>query len=418
MLFARVIASGAVVVTLSLSLASAACDSGSAGRETPDDPSSNGSDPSGDGADKGDQAPSPVAALALSSCIPAGYALPLRIGDSEPFDVTLDTGSTSLAVASSSCSGCDVDPKFSPKAGVIDRGMEAEARYVTGRWSGKVYEGDISLDPRTRASVKFVAIEEQEGFFARQTCGSKSGGVQGIIGFGHPLGAVRGTTGFFDRFVAESKTPDIFATSLCDDGGTLWLGGYDATQTTAPPQYTPLLSGLLTYYAVRLANIEVDGTTVPVASRRYPRTAVDTGASVFLLPRAALSSLAKVIASNSSFQAIIGEDASWFDNPDGLSCKELMTTKSDLDARLPPLALTFGTEEDAITLRAAPTESYLASYEGRWCSTLAAFDPSPDLPIASIMGAPVMRSSIVIFDRENERIGFAPRKPCGRSPAK
>jgi hypothetical protein len=290
--------------------------------------------------------------------------------------------------------------------------VQAKAQYVTGKWSGKVYEGAISLAPKTKASVKFVAIQEHERFFVDQTCGSKSGGIQGIIGFGHPLGAARGTTGFFDRFVAETKSPDIFATELCDEGGTLWLGGYDGARSTAAPKYTPLLSGVFTYYAVRLASIEVDGTQVPVATTRYPRTAVDTGASVFLLPSAAFTPLTKAIASSASFKALVGEEASWFDNPDGLSCKKLATTKEELDAKLPPLTLTFGTEADAIEVQATPTESYLANYEGRWCSTLVAFDPSPDLPIASVMGAPVMRSNIVIFDRENERIGFAPHPPC------
>lgn len=412
MQLSRVLSFGAILATLPLSLTSVACDSGGAGNEAPKDTCSSGCDPSGHGAEKDNPSVSPVAALALAACIPAGYALPLRIGDSEPFDVTFDTGSTSLAVASSSCSGCDVEPKFSPKEGVIDRGKQAEARYVTGGWSGKVYEGEISLDAQVRASVEFVAIQEQDGFFVDQTCGAKSGGVQGIIGFGRPLGAVRGTTGFFDRFVAESNIPDIFATELCDRGGTLWIGGYDATRSRAVPQYTPLLLGALSYYAVHLASIEVDGNTVPVATTRYPRTAVDTGASVFLLPSAAFTPLAKAIASNSSFKELVGEDASWFDNPDGMSCKELAVTRSELDARLPPLTLTFGTDEDAITVRAAPTESYLASYEGRWCSTLASFDPSPELPIASILGAPVMRSNIIIFDRENERIGFAPHAPC------
>ena len=99
MLFARVIASGAILVTLPVLLASVACDSGSAENKAPNDVRSKGSDPSGRGADKDDPA-APVAALALSSCLPASYALPVTIGDSEPFDVWLDTGSTSLAVAS------------------------------------------------------------------------------------------------------------------------------------------------------------------------------------------------------------------------------------------------------------------------------------------------------------------------------
>ncbi len=412
MLFARVSSFAAIVVTLSLPLAFVACDSGSTVNGAPSGAAPNGSDPSGKGADKANERSTAAATIALSSCYPDGYALPLKIGDAGPFDVMLDTGSASLAVASSSCSGCDVEPKFNPEGSAVDQGVQEKAQYVTGEWSGEVYEGEVSLDARAKASVKFVGIEEQDNFFIQQTCGSKSGSVQGIIGFGRSFGARRGTTPFFDRFVAESKVPDIFATELCDDGGTLWLGGYDSTASTAPAQYTPLLSGAFTYYAVRLASIDVDGTSVPVASNTYPRTALDTGASVILLPSAAFTPLTKAIAANAKFKSLFGEDASWLDNPDGFSCKKLSTTKGELDATLPPLTLTFGTGADAITVRAAPTESYLASREGRWCSTLASFDPSADLPLAAVMGAPLMRSNIVIFDREKQRIGFAPHTPC------
>ena len=404
--FPRLLSFGAA---LGVSLASAACDSTNAegGSSSNSGPTPNGSDPSG-----ATGAGGAIAALTLSSCVPASYSLPLRIGDSEPFDVVLDTGSTSIGVASSSCSRCDIEPKFSPDGDVTDEGVEARSEYVTGAWSGEVYEGPISLAAQTKASVKFVAINQQQDFFIDQTCGSKSGTVQGIMGLGPAGAALRGTTGFFDQFVAESKARDIFATSLCDDGGTLWLGGYDATRTTAAPQYTPLVPGVLTGYAVQLAAIDVEGTTVPVASPQYSNTIVDTGSSVFLLPTSAFRSVIKAIAANDKFKALIGEDATWFDNPNGQSCKKLSTTKSELDAALPPLTLTFGKGADAIAVQAAPTESYLGEYDGWWCSTLLSFDPSPDLRIASIMGAPVLRSNVVIFDRENQRLGFAPHTPC------
>ena len=38
-------------------------------------------------------------------------------------------------------------------------------------------------------------------------------------------------------------------------------------------------------------------------------------------------------------------------------------------------------------------------------------DPQP-FPLASILGAPVLRSNVVIFDRAKKRIGFAPHAPC------
>lgn len=400
------------VAALGLSLAAGACDGSSANKVFSSPPPPSGSDHSdGDGSDTA-AASAPVAALSLSACVPAGYTVPLSIAGSEPFDVTVDTGSTSIGVASESCSGCDVKPKFSPSDEVVDRGVEAKSQYVTGAWSGEVYEGDVSLAPRTQALVRFVAIEKQDNFFVPQTCQSKSGHVQGIMGLGPATGALEGTNGFLDQFIAQAKAPDVFATKLCDDGGTLWLGGYDARHATTAPQYTPLIKGVYHSYAVRLDHVEIDGIKAPVASTKYPSTIVDTGASAFLLARSAFTPVTKAIAANAKFKELVGEDASWFDNPDGQSCKDLSATKEELDAALPPLEMTFGTGADAIAVHASPTESYLGQYEGHWCSTLVAFDPTDDLRIASIMGAPLLRSNIVIFDREKDRIGFAPHTAC------
>ena len=90
--------------------------------------------------------------------------------------------------------------------------------------------------------------------------------------------------------------------------------------------------------------------------------------------------------------------------------KPSTATKAALDAALPPLTLTFG----SVSIQAAPTESYLFPYMGEaWCSALLT-DPSvsSELPLASIIGSPILRSSIVIFDREKNRIGFAPHAAC------
>jgi hypothetical protein len=415
MLFPRRLSLRAVPVALCSALTFVACDgTGPEGNTFVGTSGTNRSDPSGSG---GSDRPASltgtaVAALTLSSCDPAGYSIPLSIAGSAPFDVTLDTGSTSIGVASSSCRGCDVTPKFSPTGGVTDVGIQTKSQYVTGQWSGEVYEGEVSLAPATRASVKFVGIEQQNDFFVDQSCGSKSGGVQGIMGFGPAVGAVKGTTGFFDQFIAETNAPNVFATKLCDQGGTLWLGGYDANETTAPPKFTPLLDTMNTAYAVHLANVGIQGTNIPVATPDYETTIVDTGSSVFLLEKSAFTPLTKAIAASDGFKDLIGEDASWFDNPDGQNCKRLTATKTDLDAVLPPISLTFGADDEAITIEASATESYLGNYEGYWCSTLVTFTPADDFPIASVMGAPMLRSNVVIYDRQNQRIGFAPHTPC------
>ena len=59
-----------------------------------------------------------------------------------------------------------------------------------------------------------------------------------------------------------------------------------------------------------------------------------------------------------------------------------------------------------VTLR--PTQSYLQAQRAGasivFCSTLVPAD-------VTILGSAMMRGSVVVFDRENEQVGFAPRAP-------
>jgi hypothetical protein len=94
------------------------------------------------------------------------------------------------------------------------------------------------------------------------------------------------------------------------------------------------------------------------------------------------------------------------------ACATVNMTKAALDAALPSLTLTFGTSP-AITVKAAPTESYLfQASSSTWCGTIAGLDQSSSFPVGAIMGAPVLRSNVVVFDRAQSRIGFAPHTPC------
>ena len=239
------------------------------------------------------------------------------------------------------------------------------------------------------------------------------GASRGFLGLGPADAAERGTNGYFDDLVRAANVPNVFATQLCDSGGTLWLGGYDPSATTAAPVYTPMNTQLASYYyAVNLASITVDGTSIPVGTTSLPGSIVDTGTSVFILPTAAFTSLSSAIAADSGFQSVFGQGAASFFGAQN-SCLPISKTKAELDLVLPPLTLVFGSSPP-VTVQAAPTESYLIQYDDEWCSAIEGDDAAAlgGAPIAAILGSPLLRSNIVIFDRANKRIGFAPHAPC------
>jgi hypothetical protein len=370
-----------------------------------------------DAAEAGEAAaPSNLVVVPLSGCIPY-YTADVMVGDgSDSFALIVDTGSTTLAVASSSCTNCTgVTPLYTPGPSAVDKHQSTSSTYAgDAMWAGEIYSDTVSMGiPTASASVLLAAIDNQNQFFLGSImCGPSSTtyASQGIVGFAPGLDAVMGTDGFFDQFVGGSSVQNIFAIELCDTGGTLWLGGYDPT---AAPAYTPLITtgigeGL---YAVNLEQVSIPGTTAAVPTGNYTASIVDTGTSLFVLPPQAFTTITEAIAASTEFQTIFGRAAAaFFNNPN--NCVNLSQTQAQLDAALPAMTLVYGTNP-AISVTATATESYLVSYSpGEWCPTLESNAPSASTPIASIIGSPMLRSSVVIFDRAAKRIGFAPHAPC------
>jgi hypothetical protein len=350
-----------------------------------------------------------IVTVPLFSCVPTIYTAAVTIGSAQTFQLLVDTGSTTLGVAASSCTSCGVEPVYKPGSTAVDQNEQADAEYGLGSWQGEVYQDAVSAGAAPDVSVDVVAIDAQSQFFEPIACDSKSGGSQGILGLGPSAAALQGTTGYFDQLLANEPLQDIFATRLCDSGGTLWLGGYDPTMTTAAPVYTDETGSSRYYYSVNLASITVAGTSVPVPTPSYKHSIVDTGTSVFMLSTAAFNAITAAIAASPNFASLFGSDASWFSSLG--NCQPLSQTKAEIDAALPPLTLVFGTSP-SISVQASATESYLVPYQGAWCPALLAQDPTQGTPFAAIMGSPVLRSNVVIFDRANSRIGFAPHAPC------
>jgi hypothetical protein len=373
-----------------------------------------GADAAGDGGGGGDSGgnPSSLIAVPLQACQGLAFTADVSVGGQD-FQMIVDTGSTSLGVASSMCSGCGVTPLYTPGATAVDQKVMGTSQFGSGSWSGEVYQDSVGFASDPSVPVKFVAIDTQSMFFRPgATCGTSGTGFQGIIGFDRASAAVQGTNAFFDQFVSAKGIPDVFATELCPSGGTLWLGGYDTGMATGAPQYTPFTTDTASsyYYTVSLQSIAVGGTstTVPI-NDQFPDTIVDTGTTAFILGTTAFNSLTTAIAGTAGFTQIFGAGAgaSWFSSQQ--PCGAAGTTKAQIDAALPALTLTFG---GGVTLQMPASESYLVPFSGFWCSLMIAAPSSAQFPLGSLMGSPMLRSYITVFDRAGGRVGFVPHAAC------
>ena len=352
----------------------------------------------------------------LSACAPF-FAANVSVGG-QSFRLLVDTGSTTTAVASASCSNCGpvgTSGGYQPGPNVPRSQTTASTTYGGGSgkgWSGPVLEDSVSLDGLSVApSVKLVAIESQSGIL--NVCEGSGTRHQGILGLGPTFGAMPGTNGFLDQLRATGSVPDVFAIELCPFSaarGHLWLGGFDPSYATAAPSYTPMTERGL----VQMSDLSVGGASVGLPDGAYGDVLVDSGSPVTQLPSPVFAALTAAIESSASFKTLLGNDPGWSIwhgcAPIPLSFAE---AKAQFDALLPPLAITFGKAPSSITIRAPASESYLrpAIRHGKtmWCSGIVEAKGKPDF---IVLGSPIMEANITIFDRQNRRVGFAPPKPC------
>jgi hypothetical protein len=358
--------------------------------------------------------PSTMMTIPLAGCDPF-YTATVTIGEKQQFQLAVDTGSTTLAVAGASCSACaeaGVTPLYEPDPPAVDTHHATSSLYSAGTlgWTGEVYADTVQVGDVARPVITNIAVMQNEsGLF--QT-GEPCGLGEGILGLGPKGASVSGTDGLFDQLVAAG-VPDVFAAELCDTNGYLWLGGYDPAHALATPQFTPLVPNEL--YAVHLAGVSVEGKSLGVPTSAYGTgtTILDTGGSLFFLPEAVFTALRAQVGSDPTFQRLFG-GTDWFVSLD--ACRPMAETRAELDAMMPKLTIAFG-ESLEVSILATATSSYLlpVPYEGQtyWCPGIGTLPSGSagDGVVADIGGA-LLHSTLVIFDRANKRVGFAPHGSC------
>ena len=349
--------------------------------------------------------------------VPVGAVLPLTTPDGSFYAVTLtmnnvgyaldlDTGSTTIGVAATACSGCPVTPKYAPGTGAVDTAKTASTSYGDGSgWSGEIFTDQMSLGGSTpTVGVNFVAINKQmNGFFADNS-------YQGIMGLGPKFLLENGTTSYVEAATAAGAVP-VMGFEFCDDkGGTMWLGGYDATKASEPVSFAPLIpmdAQNNPFYAINITDMGLGGTTIGLAATAYQNPIVDTGTTIFYLPTPVDTALLAKINASAGFKALFpGQTLS--DN----NCAQGATTitAGQVDAMLPAMSLSFAGEDGTTkTVSAPPMASYLYPGDpGQVCFAFA--DGGSNF---SVMGDTMLRAFLTVIDLPHGRVGFAPDKGCG-----
>jgi hypothetical protein len=327
-----------------------------------------------------------------------GYSAKLSLGG-QPFDMIVDTGSTSTGVAAATCTNCGVHPAYTPGP-AMDLHQTASSQYGSGSWKGEVFEDNATMGGRSAIALDFASITSQTGFFQGPL-------FQGILGLGPDGLLLPYTTSYLTKLIGAGMTGEV-AFQLCPDGGTMWLGGFDAAAATTAPAFTPI-SSAAPYYIVGVGAASVSGTAALTGADFGP-TIIDTGTTLTYVPTAVVTAVIAGVHGSAGYPSVFGTQAL----TDG-ACMTTTMTSAQIDAALPPLSLSFAGGTSPISIPA--TRGYLFDQGGgQYCFTFS--DSSALFGSAqkvSLFGNTLLAGMLTVVDVDHHQMGFAPQAGCAEA---
>ncbi|XP_067856144.1 cathepsin E-like [Heptranchias perlo] len=322
----------------------------------------------------------------LSNYMDAQYYGEISIGTPpQTFTVVFDTGSSNLWVPSAYCisEACRPHHRFKSfsSSTYSPRGNHFAIRYGTGQLVGVLGKDKVRIGNITIKGQEFgESIYEPGSTFTLAQ-------FDGILGLGYPSLAEGGAIPVFDRMMHQGLLEEpIFSIRInreadSENGGELLLGGIDHTSYTGPINWVNVTKK--GYWQIELQNITFQNI---VLCRNGCSAIVDTGTSLIAGPYLAVKRMFHDIA---GMQFGRGEYM--------VECKKI--------PMLPSVTFTIGEVE--YTLEA---EDYVKKFHGEHSVCLYGFQAlnmlSSEGPLW-ILGDVFLTKFYTIFDRRNDRVGFA-----------
>ncbi|XP_023670279.2 cathepsin D-like [Paramormyrops kingsleyae] len=308
------------------------------------------------------------------------------------FTVIFDTGSSNLWVPSVHCSflniACWLHHRYdsSKSSSYVKNGTEFSIRYGRGSLSGFISQDTVSVAGLAARGQQFAEAVKQPGIaFALAR-------FDGILGMAYPAISVDGITPVFDTIMAAKLLPqNIFSFYINRNpkapvGGELMFGGTDEKYYDGELFYVNVTRKA--YWQIKMDGVAVGNQLM--LCKGGCQAIVDTGTSLITGPAEEIRALQKAVG---AFPLIMGEYM--------IDCKKIPS--------LPVISFTLGGKQFNLT-----GEDYVVKETmlgNTVClSGLMAMDIPPPAGPLWILGDVFIGRYYSVFDRDADRVGFAPTK--------
>lgn len=329
----------------------------------------------------------------LTNFMDAQYYGVISIGTPpQDFTVLFDTGSSNLWVPSIHCSfldiACWLHHRYNSKKSstYVKNGTLFSIQYGRGSLSGFISEDTVTVAGLPIPKQQFGEALKQPGItFAVAR-------FDGVLGMAYPAISVANVTPVFDTAMAAKLLPqNIFSFYISRDpaaavGGELMLGGTDPQYYTGDLHYVNVTRKA--YWQIKMDGVEV-GNQLTLCKDGC-QAIVDTGTSLMVGPSEEIRALHKAIG---ALPLVMGEYL--------IECKKIPT--------LPVISFNIGgklfnlTGDDYVMKESQMGTSICLS------GFMAMDIPPPAGPLW-ILGDVFIGKYYTVFDRNADRVGFAPAK--------
>nr|DBA29583.1 TPA: hypothetical protein GDO54_009796 [Pyxicephalus adspersus] len=291
----------------------------------------------------------------------------------QEFSVVFDTGSANLWVPSTSCSStaCTNHHRFNPH---MSSSFQPSSQLVSIYYGTGSINGVLAYDTVQVGNIgvkkQALVLTTTESIFLFYSH------FDGILGLGYPSLSVSGTAPVFDNMWSEGLiVEDIFSVYLSSGSGSVIVfGGIDHSLYTGNLQWVPVT--VQKYWQITIDSITLNGQVV--ACPEGCQAIVDTGTSVIAGHPRAINGIQRAIGAK----------------PDTYG---LYHVNCDTISDLPDIIISINGKKYPL-----PASAYINQFPGS-CSS--GFQSTTGL---WILGDIFIREYFVVFDRGNNRVGFAP----------